>query len=259
MTLTKTLSRKKYMSDTVKDSSKGLTSKTKLASVNPSIKEFISNEHQAFLVRKSERLASALYVITGFVPQDEPVRTRLRACALDLIHRSTDKESLKGPGAEAFGSTCVEITNILGAAQSGGLISAMNAKLIADEYTALASFVRDNQETIIERDSHVQEGISEPQPAPVISLGHSSRTKNKAPIKINTKIRLENSNGTSKTERRSIVLNTIPTAGGISIKDVSLSLPEYGEKTIQRELLRLVREGALVKEGERRWSTYRKA
>lgn len=247
------------MSDTVKDSSKGLKSQTKTVSVNPSIKEFISNEHQAFLVRKSERLASALYVITGFVPQDEPVRTRLRACALDLIHRSTDKESLKGPGAEAFGSTCVEITTILGTAQSGGLISAMNAKLIADEYGALASFVRDNQEIIIERDSHVQEDISEPQPAPVVSIGHLSRTKNKPLNKGKFISAPSKSNSVSKTDRRNIVLNTIPTSGGISIKDVSSSLPEYGEKTIQRELLSLVRDGVLVKEGERRWSTYRKA
>lgn len=247
------------MSDIVKDSSKGLPSKTKLSSINPSIKEFISNEHQAFLVRKSERLASALYVITGFVPQDEPVRTRLRACALDLIHRSTDKDSLKGPGAEAFGSTCVEITTILGTAQSGGLISPMNAKLIADEYTALASFVRDNQETLIERDSHVQENISEPQPAPVISIGHLSRTRNKPLNKTRTSSLVNKANTISKSDRRNVVLNTIPTVGSISIKDVSSSLPEYGEKTIQRELLSLVREGVLIKEGERRWSTYRKA
>ena len=62
-----------------------------------------------------------------------------------------------------------------------------------------------------------------------------------------------------KIARRNDVLNVIKSKGRASIKDVVSLLKDISEKTVQRELLALVREGVLVKEGEKRWSTYRVA
>ena len=42
----------------------------------------------------------------------------------------------------------------------------------------------------------------------------------------------------------------------LSVKDFVTVVSEYSEKTIQRELLALVQEGVVKKQGERRWSTY---
>ena len=39
-------------------------------------------------------------------------------------------------------------------------------------------------------------------------------------------------------------------------KDVSAVIKDYSSKTIQRELLNLIRQGLIRKEGERRWSVY---
>jgi predicted HTH transcriptional regulator len=60
-----------------------------------------------------------------------------------------------------------------------------------------------------------------------------------------------------KIARRNDVLNVIKTNGTASIKDVKIVLKDINEKTIQRELLALVKEGVLKKEGEKRWSVYR--
>jgi hypothetical protein len=40
------------------------------------------------------------------------------------------------------------------------------------------------------------------------------------------------------------------------VKDVSAVVKDCSEKTLQRELLALVAQGVLKKEGERRWSSY---
>jgi DNA-binding transcriptional ArsR family regulator len=61
---------------------------------------------------------------------------------------------------------------------------------------------------------------------------------------------------TSKTERRESILNLLRTHSNLTVKDFTTVVTAYSEKTIQRELLALVDEGIVRKEGERRWSTY---
>ena len=61
----------------------------------------------------------------------------------------------------------------------------------------------------------------------------------------------------SKIARRNDVLNIIRAKKKVSIKDISQLLKDMSEKTIQRELAALISEGVLIKEGEKRWSTYR--
>jgi hypothetical protein len=56
--------------------------------------------------------------------------------------------------------------------------------------------------------------------------------------------------------RRDRILAIIKDKGQASIKDVSSVIAECSEKTIQRELMSLISEGLIVKQGERRWSKY---
>lgn len=46
---------------------------------------------------------------------------------------------------------------------------------------------------------------------------------------------------------------------GVSIKEISDAVPGVSEKTLQRDLMALIERGEVVREGERRWSTYRLA
>lgn len=247
------------MSNSFKDNSKGLTSKTPQVYSSSGIKSLLKNENQEFVVRKSERLASALYVITGFLSPEEPIRTRLRACALDLINCSTDKDKLNGPGVDFFSAKCVEISSILETAQSGGLISPMNAKLICDEYASLATFVGERQESIVTKSASIKDTIGDEQPNQEgSSIGQSSRTFKRTENVSVRKLRIGADSSGFKSDRKQSVLNLM-SERPISIKDVSVAMPEYSEKTIQRELLSMVRDGLLIKEGERRWSTYKKA
>lgn len=60
-------------------------------------------------------------------------------------------------------------------------------------------------------------------------------------------------------DRRASILGLLQRIDRITVKDVTAVVTGCSEKTLQRELLALVAQGVLVKEGERRWSTYRLA
>ena len=57
-------------------------------------------------------------------------------------------------------------------------------------------------------------------------------------------------------DRREAILSVIRNKGRASIKDISTLIRDVSEKTIQRELLALISLGMVLKQGERRWSTY---
>lgn len=220
-----------------------------------SFRTFFLNDYHTFIIQKTEKLASALYVITGFIPTEEPVRLKLRSCALDLITHTCDANRFVEKGADQFVSRCAEIGSILETAITAGLVSRMNAELICNEYASLAHFVRNNQSRISD-----SARIGKGQSPSILSL--------KSPME-NDRFQDYGLKNSSKghtvphkkrqVDRRTSILNVFKNKDKISIKDAVSLVVGCSEKTIQRELLSLVQEGVLIKEGARRWTTYRKA
>lgn len=60
----------------------------------------------------------------------------------------------------------------------------------------------------------------------------------------------------AQSGRRDAILSILRARGTVSIKDISDSITDVSEKTIQRELMSLIDDGIIVREGERRWSKY---
>jgi hypothetical protein len=246
------------MSDNVKDENKLEYDKTlKNVSLFDNLIGLFSNNHHVFIVRKSERLASALYVITGFMPPDEPIRTRLRVCALEIITHSASPYELQGNGAERFEFCCGEIVTILQTARYSGLISEMNARLVSEEYASLAAFVREHAEKISERGHLLQRSSVSASKAARSSIGQNVKSL----LKITSKTgRIGSENPKDRFEsRKNIILKIFNTKDSISIKDAVSFIPAVSEKTIQRDLISLVASGFLTKSGSRRWTMYRKA
>lgn len=208
----------------------------------------ISNEYRTFLVKKCERLASALYVITGFIEPQDPVRLKLRSTALDLITQSSQPNQ---SSSEVFGARCAEIAALLETAKSGGLVSQMNASLICDEYASLAIFFSDHRPTIMDQGNYVGKDRT---PVPKGLKGQlMSASSPLASLRDN-----KNDSHKRQDERKSLIVKVFNKKDNVSIKDISSEINGYSEKTIQRDLISLVREGILKREGERRWSTYHK-
>lgn len=57
-------------------------------------------------------------------------------------------------------------------------------------------------------------------------------------------------------ERRRMIKDIIASKRQSTIKDISEKIPNYSEKVIQREIIAMITDGTIIKEGERRWSRY---
>ena len=191
------------------------------------------------------------------MPSDEPIRTRLRICALEVITHSASPYELSGSGADRFESRCAEIVAILQTAHYSGLISEMNAKLVGEEYASLAVFVRENTAKISERGRLLQKSSVSAARTATDSIGQRGKSllknssKSHKDFTLNTKDKSEN--------RKNSILSIFNRKDYFSIKDAVSFIPGVSEKTIQRDILSLVSSGVLSKNGSRRWTTYRKA
>ncbi len=211
---------------------------------------FFKNEHHTFVVQKTEKLASAVYLVTGFISADDPLKSRLRTCVLDLVSAVTDHEAARNLHYhEGFGSRCLEIASIVTLAQRAGFISSMNARILCDEYAGLAVFVKNHRDKVFGVRAGDVVGVDEYPSAAVEAVkdtsedkGHFKKTMHKRHL-----------------NRKDIILSLLENKQHITINDALQAVEGCSEKTIQRELISMVEAGLLMKEGERRWSTYRRA
>jgi DNA-binding transcriptional ArsR family regulator len=97
------------------------------------------------LSKKCERLATAVYLITNFLPENEPLRPRLRSLSLAMLQsagvvRYGTTMSERGVFEEIQGMIA-EVLALLELAFIAGLISEMNFTILKREYASLRDTV----------------------------------------------------------------------------------------------------------------------
>ncbi len=191
-------------------------------------------------IKKTEKLVSALYLITSFFADLEPMKWRLRDLGNKLL------------GAKEGKNLVQEIVSLLTVAKNSGLISDMNYNIIHREFSNLLSS-GDNLSDIlkIEDKPQHQPTVDRAILPPVSSIIRDK--KYKPDFK---EVPKDGAVALKKNGRQSVILNLLKKQDEIMIKDVSPLIEGVSEKTIQRELLTLVKNGVLKKEGEKRWSRY---
>ena len=61
---------------------------------------------------------------------------------------------------------------------------------------------------------------------------------------------------TSQPDRKDAIISALKRKSNLTIKDISSIVTGCSNKTIQRELLSLIKDNVVKKDGERRWSRY---
>ncbi len=213
---------------------------------------FEKDIRRVFIYKKSERLAKAIHLITPAFADAVSLKNRLDAVAIGLIDAGSTHPST---ARVALSRELLTLSSVLSIARTSGILSPMNADLIAHEAQLLLQEVAAYEaprlfleEGLTLADIAKRSGRREPQIAAVIP-----RTPRPA--------REEISKGLVKdiqkvSERRDAVLSVIGNKPNANIKDISTVIRGVSEKTIQRELQALIEEGVVRKQGERRWSTY---
>ena len=249
------------------------------------VKNPFQNKHNAVSVisKKTEKIATAIYMVTDFVPESEPLRIELRSLSLSLIGgtRKIAARSLDAHRAlpDEVVRTIEDTITLVTLASTIGTISEMNARIIITELGKVKSDILlhygERHASLSAHPGFANVSLTPeffsvpetPEELPSAYKGHTSDIGQSTPIAPEKEVRQpvveKPEHNTKKIEigvkiaRRNDVLDVVKSKGKVSIKDITTLVRDMSEKTIQRELHALVEEGVLKKEGEKRWSTYR--
>jgi hypothetical protein len=239
----------------------------------------------AYLVEKASRIASAILLITSRNNGHDSLRTALEKSAVRLVsyaartHESnTDRES--------FLAEVSSLIALLDVGVRAVRIAPNNAAVLSEELIALHLFIAELEwgegRAFISTQHLFLRTPQELRVAdipPVTERAHERQERDmRAPAGMSKETNIRETQGqvqkdtlTSpirhhiervhdiQKDRRATILGMLQRKDRVSVRDVANVIKDCSEKTLQRELLALVAQGVLVKEGERRWSTYRLA
>ncbi len=237
---------------------------------------------------KTDKLITALYMVTDIIDKDEPIRNKLRTLGTEII---SDIHSLPVNAC----SRIDQIVSFLDLSSALNIISEMNCRILRKEFAELNKSIRENNYKVgstpravnLSEFFRTESGISiERYPNQYglkdmsKSIGHINGTRIGVQ-KASTLMRVlsDKTNHLSDTsyikntqsnfdllkkERRDKISNIIKTKGAnVAIKDIMLEMNSgatggvsCSEKTLQRELMSMTKDGVLDKTGEKRWSRY---
>ena len=260
---------------------------------------------------KTEKLITALYMVTDIMDKDEPLRNKLRTLGTGIISDThLLQQNSTGPTLSFMNSKIAEIMSFLDIASAVNIISEMNYNILKKEFSELNQSILNSTdrpeglnkrinlaEFLFEAPLLDEEGVGGGDSKITTSaFSHSSLMMRRGNSKGRTSIGIQKGStllkalkhisvsdknvpvpyqaesfGSGldelKNQRRKSILDIIKTiTGGATIKDIKDKVqasPEKfhalvvcSEKTLQRELMSMVKDNVLNKTGEKRWSRY---
>lgn len=243
--------------------------------------------------KKSQAISRAIYLITDFFDNREPIKAKMRNHACELIEHCLSLSTESSPERKSLLDNLIKTALLLISyseiAMFSGIESQMNHSVLSTEIKGLISIVEDREKPArlgrhFVLDDAFFDKQNDNEPLPFIELnstnahiqGRSAQStvvnqiSNKTTYYGNQEkspdLRSKHRNDAphkatentdlKKEQRRAGILSVIRTRLNPSIKDIADVIKDCSEKTIQRELLDMVSKGILKKEGERRWSRY---
>ena len=215
---------------------------------------------------KTNKLITALYMVTDIMDKEEPLRNKLRTLGINIL---SDPHSLLRPSID---KNINELLSLLDIASAIGMISEMNCNILRKEFIELKQSTNEEskQITLSEFFGEQQMENVETVPKPAFtnnkSKGHERYNvgvqKGNTLMKALKEIKMSDKSNFNvlKQQRRDEIIKIVKNKGSATITDIKNEskgvLATCGEKTLQRELVSMVGDGVLNKTGEKRWSRY---
>ena len=262
----------------------------------PDSAEYFRGVFSLYLHKKLRRLVEAVYLVTNHWVEGEPLKNAIRAESVKIVNLSVKMKGDKTSEANSvlyqeITGSIAGVISLLEVAAVAGMVNESNYYLISKELNIIflnltdkskdspssneflsASFFEVKVGDSAERGSHIQKdkiikdneyhlnteeqiikdnsvNIENVKPNIAKSEKRSSYIKDKNKSKKALR-------AVEKLDREKTILEFFKDNRKMNIKDISVLLPGYSEKTIQREILRLVSIGTLSKSGEKRWTLY---
>ncbi len=278
---------------------------------NPSLNKW-EDQSKGLSFTKTNKLITALYMVTDIIDQEEPIRHKLRTLGVEII---SDTSTLPKAGFDM--GKIDQIVSFLSIASAMNFISEMNCNILKKEFLELRSSLQGYinikpawlekflfEQSLLDREEeggNLLTTISSFERSSTLrkknSKGHGNHIKGHTRIGVqkgstllkalsdkthhfvsdNNFTKMNKNNPASheteslhagfdilKKERRFEIINVIrKRGGGVTITDIRTdeimqgeTLRNISEKTLQRELISMTKDGVLNKTGEKRWTRY---
>ena len=256
-----------------------------------SLSVFYNNSNLSFIHKKAEKITTAVYLVTNHLSDSEPIKWRIRSSSLDLIKdilglQSNFSDNFLVP--DNLKQKIMALVSFMDLLNTAGFISTMNHGVLKEELIKLAGFLGPKyslehspephfpkdffsileyapsertygdlqtekiDQYVFERESQLY-GQLKGHYKGQYSKEHMSFIKES----LNNKDKGQDTKRQkSGSERKQAILALIKSKKKVNIKDISIFIKDYSDKTLQRDLTAMVKAGVLKKEGERRWSQY---
>lgn len=208
--------------------------------------------------KKTERMTTALYLVTELLPESEPLRWELRKACMSLLRtlsplipravRSDEILSIKGGVAE--------LESLIEIARSTKLFSNMNADLLCKTCGDITSLCTEMDDGLELKPDMLDAGtLSDIKLSDTVQKRTSYRTSlYDTNMSDRNKKRTVSKNAVEK--RRERIIDLLRERGTATVSDIKEVVSGVSGKTLQRDLGELVEEGILGRKGRRRWTTY---
>lgn len=231
-------------------------------------KSLINNDSYEYANKKTERIVTALYMVTDCMDADDALKSKLRFLGVELLsdmYKFVNILPLDRKNHLTLTLSHVnEILSLIEISYTIGFISEMNTAILKRELQTLTNDLKFDDSS----DKHFtftldQEMFNIPKPQPTIKdkkpntyLMSFKKDKISQLPEVKKNSQISTANNLNKEERSEKILSLIKDKKEVSIKDISTAFIDCSEKTIQRELNNLVSKGSIKKIGEKRWSRY---
>jgi hypothetical protein len=239
---------------------------------------------EAYIIEKTSRIVSVTIMLGGWSKRHDTLHDEIEKTSVRLVSYAA-RAYEQHEDRRAFLRTLNTLVALLDVAARTHRIAESNTKMIISELLMLKTFIAELEwgsgRTFVPLDRtalptpHELVG-REPAISDILRVGREKDTSatdtaryethnpEQRPAPVNDtrphtiRHNVERVHDAQK-DRRATILGMLQRKDRVTVRDVAHIIKDCSEKTLQRELLALVAQGVLVKEGERRWSTYRLA
>ncbi len=229
--------------------------------------ELFHNSQQFYLVyRKTEHVTSAIFLICGLIENQLVLKQTIQEHSLKCLSYVTSLIGKAGVGVsdiQRISAQILHINSLLDIGFWSGAVSQMNLAILQQEISVIhktlndisanyknsffisGSFFKTDQEMLSDFN---KKDINKQPAAKDFYKGQERQDKRQSDMSHTT--------DSDKGQRKEAILSLLKQKSNLTVKDFLTVVPNCSEKTIQRDLISLVGQGLVRKEGERRWSTY---
>jgi len=244
------------------------------------VKALVTKHVYEFANKKTEKLVTALYMVTDCMDTDDALKGKLRQLGVELLSDMYKLSSLSPMDKHVHISSSLahvdEILSFVEIAYTIGFVSEMNTAILKKEFMILIGELESHQKKdkhftfTLDENMFSLPALEENNLAIESALNAQNSLKDKRKSFNNLSVMNTKSNtpfnniprqvshtfSVSEKKDRTDKILALVKDKEVSIKDISSSFTDCSEKTIQRELNSLVLKGQIKKTGSKRWSRY---